>query len=100
MLLHEDTAQCIYSTFWIDLIGLILRDQMVYCSTEIKHLSMDKPSLEGHQYRKIRNNHSLFSAIHDIAHSEEECEERNLGAREGTKYLDVKLYKVCFCVIK
>lgn len=90
------TAQYVYSTFWIGLIGLILGHQMVYCSTEIKHLSMDKPSLEGHQCRKIGKNHSLFSAIHDTARSEEECEEGSLGKKEGTKYLDIKLYKVCF----
>lgn len=69
---------------------------MVYCSTEIKHLSMDKPSLEGHQCRKIRKKHSLFSAISDIAGSEEECEEGSAGQKEGTKYLNIKLYKVCF----
>lgn len=57
---------------------------MVYCSSEIKHLSMDKPSLEGHQCRKIRKNQSLFSVIHDIAHSEEECEGGCLEKKEGT----------------
>lgn len=87
------TAQYIYSTFWIDLIGLILGYQMVYCSTEIKHLSMDKPSLEGHQCRKIRKNHSVFSAIHDIAHSEEECEERSPGKKKGLNILTLNCTK-------
>lgn len=58
---------------------------MVYCSSEIKHLSMDKPSLEGHQCRKIRENQSLFSAICDIAHSEEECEGGCLEKKGGSK---------------
>lgn len=58
---------------------------MVYCSSEIKHLSMDKPSLERHQCRKIGKDQSLFSAVHDIAHSEEEREGGCLEKKEGTK---------------
>lgn len=74
-------AQYVYSTFQNDLIGLTLGDQMVYCSTEIKHLSMDKPSLERHQCGKIRKNHNLFSAIHNSACSDEECKEGSPGKK-------------------
>lgn len=66
---------------------------MVYCSTEIKHLSMDKPSLEGHQCRQIRMNHRLFSAIHDIARSEEECEEGSPRKKKGLNILTLNCTK-------
>lgn len=67
---------------------------MVYCSSEIKHLAMDKSSLEEHQCRKIRKNQSLFSVIHNIAHSEKNV--REAGWRKKRRLNNIKFYKVCF----
>lgn len=60
---------------------------------------MDKAPLKGHQCRKIRKNHSLFSAIHGIARGEEECEEGSPGKKKGlniwtlncTKFVSITL---------
>lgn len=54
---------------------------------------MDKPSLEGHQHRKIRRSHRLFSAIHDTACTEAESEKGCPGKKKGLDILTLNCTK-------